>query len=101
MPSKKLMDLVNCYLVNFFLQKLFFTRFNYRPGLFFLGGGRLEGVGGAVRPRGGGVPKVGGFVHDPLLPHAKIKGGCVSGGLGVQRYVCDNSVFSSLPRRKS
>ena len=32
---------------------------------------------------GGGVPKVGGPVRDPLLPHAYFQGGCVSGaGLG-------------------
>ena len=32
---------------------------------------------------GGGVPKVGGPTRDPLLPHAYLQGGCVSGaGLG-------------------
>ena len=65
-----------------------------------LGGGRLGGVGGGFR-LGGGVPKVGGLARDPLLPHAYLLGGCVSGGWGVRRYVCDNSAFSSLPRRKS
>ena len=38
--------------------------------------------------------------RDPL-PHAYLQGGCVSRGLGVRRYVCDNSAFSSLPGRKS
>ena len=51
--------------------------------------------------QGGGVPKVGGSVHDPLLPHAYLLGGWVSGGLGVWRYVCDNIAFLSLPGRKS
>ena len=47
------------------------------------GEGRLEGVWGGVRPWGGGVPKVGGSTRDPLLPHAYLQGGCVSGvGLG-------------------
>ena len=63
------------------------------------GGGPWEGVAGGggmvVRP-GGGVPKVGGAAHDPLLPHAYLQGGCVSGGLGVWRYVCDNSAFLSF-----
>ena len=45
-------------------------------------GGRLEGVGGFGRG-GGGVPKVGGAAHNPLLPHAYLQGACVSGaGLG-------------------
>ena len=61
------------------------------------GGGLFWGV----RPRGGGVPKVGGPVRDPLLPHAYLQGGCVSRGLGLRRYVCDNSAFSSLLGRKS
>ena len=56
------------------------------------GGGLAQGLGGwgggsAV----GGGPKVGGPARDPLLPHAYLQGGCVSRGLGVQRYVCDNS----------
>ena len=66
-----------------------------------VGGGRLGGVGGGFRPGGVGVPKVGGLARDPLLPHAYLLGGCVSGGWGVRRYVGDNSAFSSLPRRKS
>ena len=45
------------------------------------GGGRLEGVGGGGSAAGG-VPKVGGPARDPLLPHAYLLGGCVSGGLG-------------------
>ena len=45
--------------------------------------GRPEGLGGGSAVRGGGVPKVGGPTRDPLLPHAYIQGGCVSGaGLG-------------------
>ena len=56
-----------------------------------LGGG--GSLGGGVRLRGGvgEVPKVEGPAHNPLLPHAHLQGGCVSGGLGVQRYVCDKS----------
>ena len=42
-----------------------------------------------------------GAALDPLLPHAYLQGGCVSGGLGVHRYVCDNSAFWSLPGRKA
>ena len=42
-------------------------------------GGRPEGVGGGVPKVGGGVPKVGGPTRDPLLPHAYLQGGCVSG----------------------
>ena len=64
------------------------------------GGVGWGAVGGGFRP-GGGVPKVGGLARDPILPHAYLLGGCVSGGWGVRRYVCDNSAFSSLPRRKS
>ena len=47
------------------------------------GWGRVGWRGwGAVRPWGGGA-KVGGPTHDPLLPHAYLQGGCVSGaGLG-------------------
>ena len=83
------------------------------------GGGSLEGVG--LQPGGGGwhkasvsdclplapiglsplliltlgrgVPKVGGPACDPLLPHAYLRGGCVSRGLGVWRYACDNSLL--------
>ena len=55
--------------------------FKTRGGGAVLGGGGLEGVGGGVRPRGGGVPKVGGLARDPLLPHAYLLGGRVSGGL--------------------
>ena len=47
-----------------------------------VGGGRLEGLGG-VGQWGGGGPKVVGPTRDPLLPHAYLQGGCVSGaGLG-------------------
>ena len=48
------------------------------------GGGRPEGVGGGfARGGGGGVPKVAGPTRNPLLPHAYLQGGCVSGaGLG-------------------
>ena len=65
-----------------------------------LGGGVLAGGcwGGLF---GRGVPKVGGPARDPLLPHAYLQGGCVSGDLGARRCVCDNSAFSSLPGRKS
>ena len=48
-----------------------------------LGGGSAGGCRGGVRPRGG-VPKVGGPARDPVLPHAYLQGGCVSGGLGVR-----------------
>ena len=59
------------------------------------GGAVWEGVGGRVCGWGGGVGRagVGGFpAREPLLPHAYLQGGCVSGGLGVRRYVCDNSL---------
>ena len=42
--------------------------------------GRVGG-GGIGSPRGG--PKGGGAARDPLLPHAYLKGVCVSGGMGV------------------
>ena len=43
----------------------------------------MWGGGGGFGRGGGGVPKVGGPTRDPLLPHAYLKGGCVSGaGLG-------------------
>ena len=45
--------------------------------------------------RGGGS-QGGGPAHDPLLPHAYLQGGGVSGGLRVWRYVCDNSVFAVI-----
>ena len=45
-------------------------------------GGRLEGVGGGFGGRGGRVPKVRGPTRDPLLPHAYLQGGCVSGVWG-------------------
>ena len=45
--------------------------------------------------QGRGVPKVGGPARDPL-PHAYLQGGCVSGGLGVWRYVCDNKRHGNL-----
>ena len=48
-----------------------------------------------------GFPRAGGAVRDPLLPHAYLKRVRVSRGMGAKRYVCDNSDFSSLPRRKS
>ena len=39
--------------------------------------------GGGAFSHGGGGPKVGGPTRDPLLPHAYLQGGCVSGaGLG-------------------
>ena len=48
-----------------------------------LGGGLGWRVLGGVRPRGGGIPKVGGPTRDPQQPHAYLQGGCVSGaGLG-------------------
>ena len=41
----------------------------------------MAGGGGGGRPWG--VPKVWGDTRDPLLPHAYLQGGCVSGaGLG-------------------
>ena len=43
------------------------------------GGGRLGGSRGGISAGGGGVPKVGGLARDPLLPHAYLLGGCVSG----------------------
>ena len=47
------------------------------------GGGRLEGVGGGGGRPGGGGSQSGGATRDPLLPHAYLQGGCVSGaGLG-------------------
>ena len=36
---------------------------------------------------------MGGPAHDPLLPHAYLQGGCVSGALGIWRYVCDNTLL--------
>ena len=57
-----------------------------------VGGMVWGGGGGSAAARGGGVPKVGGPERDPLLPHAYLQGGCVSGGLGVRRYVCDKSL---------
>ena len=44
-----------------------------RPG----GGG---GIGSSDRGR---FPMVGGLARDPILPHAYLKGGCVSVGTGV------------------
>ena len=69
-----------------------------------LGGGGSAGgcMGGDFgRAGGGGGSQGGGLARDPRLPHAYLQEGCASGGLGVWRYVCDNSAFSSLPRRKS
>ena len=64
-----------------------------------MGGGSAGGWGGGggywQLGRGGG----GGAARNPLLSHAYLKG--VSGGMGVQRYVCDNSDILSLPGRKS
>ena len=62
------------------------------------GGGRLGGVGGISA--GGGGPK-GGLRATHYYHMHTSWGGRVSGGWGVRRYVCDNSAFSSLPRRKS
>ena len=64
------------------------------------GGGRLGGVGGGFRPGGGGF-EGGGACARPTTTTCIPPRGCVSGGWGVRRYVCDNSAFSSLPRRKS
>ena len=58
------------------------------------GGGGSWGGGGGYWQLGGG----GGAAHNPLLSHAYLKG--VSGGMGVQRYVCSNSDILSLPGRK-
>ena len=49
---------------------------------------------------GGGVPKLGGPARDLLLPHAYLQGGCVSGGLGVWRDVCE-STGTALEQGKS
>ena len=46
-------------------------------------GGRVGGGGGIGSSAGGGGPKGGGAARDPLLPHAYLKGVCVSGGMGV------------------
>ena len=46
-------------------------------------GGRREGGGGIGSWTRGGGPKGGGGVRNPLLPHAYLKGVCVSGGMGV------------------
>ena len=40
---------------------------------------------------------MGGPARDPLLPHAYLQGGGVSGAMRVWRHVCDNSAFLSLP----
>ena len=59
--------------------------------------GQGGGVGWRVWRGGGSQGGGGGPARDPLLPHADLQGGCVSGGLGVRRYVCDDSAFSPLP----
>ena len=59
-------------------------------------GGSAGGCKGGGGSAAGVVPKVGGPARDPLLPHAYLLGGCVSGGLGVWRYVCDNSASLSF-----
>ena len=66
------------------------------------GGGSVEGVGGGGGSATGvgGVPKVGGLRATHYY-HMHTSYGEVSGGLGVWRYVCDNSAFSSLSGRKS
>ena len=64
------------------------------------GAGGCEGGGIGGSAGGGGVPKVGGPVRDPLLPHAYLQGGCVSGGLGVWRDVCE-STGTALEQGKS
>ena len=67
-----------------------------------LGGGRLEGVWGVLAARpGGGGSQGGGACAGPTTTTCIPPGGCVSEGLGVWRYVCDNSAFSSLPGKKS
>ena len=76
------------------------------------GGGGLQRV--LMRPSplsvktwGGGVVGEGDWRYgregggEALLPQAYLQGACVSGGMGVRRYVCDNSAFLSLPGRKN
>ena len=64
-------------------------------------GGSAGGVWGRVSAAGvGGVPRWGGL-RTTHYDHMQLRGGCMSGGLGVHRYVSDNIALSSLPRRKS
>ena len=56
------------------------------------------GGGSAV---GGGGSQGGGGLRATWYYHMHTSRGDVSGGLGVRRYVCCNSAFSSLPGRKS
>ena len=65
-----------------------------------LGGGQLGGVWEGILAVGG-VSQGGGACARPTITTCIPPGGCVSRGLGVRRYVCDDSAFSSLPRRKS
>ena len=64
------------------------------------GGGSAGGCRGGILAVGG-VSQGGGACARPTITTCIPPGGCVSGGLGVRRYVCDDSAFSSLPRRKS
>ena len=57
-----------------------------------LGGGQLGGVGGGFWPWGG-VSQGGGACARPTITTCIPPGGCVSGGLGVRRYVCDDSAL--------
>ena len=56
-----------------------------RGGAVGGGGGLAGGWGGGVLGSlaGGGVRKGGWSARDPILPHAYLKGGCGSGGMGV------------------
>ena len=47
------------------------------------GAGAVEAGGGVLAAWPGGGSQGRGPVRDPLLPHAYLKGGCVSGGMGV------------------
>ena len=54
-------------------------------------------MGGVLAARPGGVPKGGGGLSAAHYYHMHTSRVCVcvSGGMGVSRYVCDNSDFSS------
>ena len=65
------------------------------PGHQLPGGGGVGGRVGGIGSLAGGV----GAARNPLLSHAYLQGVC--GGMGLQRYECDNSDILSLLGRKS